>query len=441
MPDYPIPSGVKRRFKRSEAIDLLGSLVFTNPTTDAGAVRVAHSNGSDRSVQLVALPAYPHGPSVFPTGAGYRVKFPVLDCPGVIVWRFAQFDRSEPTGTDLRARLHDGTTERYWNGSAWTSVVAPDADWNTLAEVSDHLPDWDPDDDLGFVFELSTTDREVTPSLRGFRVVYDIDLPSEFNDWVYNALVGGMQDTLRPVKDAIVLASGSISLDWGAVVDGKEDTWSFGSVVAVYNKAADPWNRTNLLASYNSGTRIATLTSSPAAGAQLLVRVEVVPEVAVNTDPDHVELAKSPAVIFDTIDVVDLGEAPAGDSVVNEFVDPPTAEVWPAARHAHVDVSVTVTAPLSVDLHRLGDAVTSWLHDRRVLRSPTTGDRVTLRITDQLSAGSPVERSGLRTGALTFRLEHVYFQTRATVAGYGVKTIQVEASTTAGGSDDIEIGG
>lgn len=438
MPDYPIPSGVKRRFKQVEAIDLVGSLVFTNPAADSGAVRVAHEGSA---VEMVALPAYPHGPATYPTGTGYRVKFPVLDCPGVIVWRFARFDRSEPTGTDLRARLHDGTTEFYWSGAAWVAVTNADTNWNTLAEVSQHLSDWDPADPLGFVFELSTTDRALTPSLRGFRVVYDIDLPSEFNDWVYAALIGGMQDTLRPVKDAVVLASGSTSLDWGAAVDGNEDTWTFGSVVAVYDKAGDPWRRTNLLSSYNSGTRIATLNTSPAAGTQLVVRVEVIPEVMVNTDPDHVELARSPAVIFDTIDVTDLGESPSGDSVVNEFADPPTAEVWPAARHAYVDVSVVITAPLSVDLHRLGEAVTSWLHDRRVLRSPTTGDRVTLRITDQLSIGSPVLPSGLRTGVLSFRLEHVYFQTRATTAGYGVKTFQVEASTTAGGSDDIEIGG
>lgn len=427
--------------------DLVGRVTFANRSTDTGAVRVAFTDRAD-GITLVALAPRPGGEPKYPTGAGYRVKFPVITVPRAIAWRLAQFDavlaidpeQSPSTVTSLRARLHDGTTEYHWTGAAWVAITAADTDWNTLAEVSANLPSWDPDLPLGLVFELQTTDRRFAPTLRGFRLLYEVDLPSELNDWVYGALVGGLQDTFRPVKDILTEDhAGGASFDFGAlVVATLESPWDFRDVVAVYDEAGDPSHRVNLLDSYDSGTKVATLTGSIAAGTRLLLRVQYAPQIAVTTDPDYIELGATPAVTFEAIDVIDLGEAGADDQIVDEFADPPTAVIFPARRRAHIDFSVGISSPLSVDLHRMSEELTRWFQARRVISSPTTGDEVTLRIVDPLAPPAAVSRMGERSGTMSFRLENVYFNHRDAIESgsgvpgsefaFGVKRVQVTAS-------------
>lgn len=439
--------------------DLFGLVERTNPATDTGSVRVGFTAHED-AITLLARRARPGGPVVYPTGAGYRAKFPVHTVPGCVSWLLGQWDTVEPTDpeqdppevTDVRARLQDGTDERFWDGGAWAVVVDPDADWNTLQEVTENLPAWDPDLPLGPVFELSTTDRRFTPYVRGYRLMYSVDLPSELNDWIYGALVGGMLDTLRPLKDLILVSDGTVSVDFGAVVVAvQEDGWDFRDVVAVFNETSDPNHRVDLLASYNSTTKIATLTGAPTAADRLLLRVQYAPQIAVTTDPDFEEVAACPAVLFDAIDVLDLGEAPTGDAIVDEYSDPPIGTLFPAPRHAHVEIRLAVTAPLSVDLHRLSEAVTGWLQARRTISSPVTGDAVTLRVIDPLDAPASVTREGVRSATMVFRLEHVYFHHRDAIeAGsgvpgselaYGVKKIGATFDTCDPETVDFEIGG
>jgi hypothetical protein len=435
--------------------DITSGLTFSNPASDTGAVRVALA-GSANQITLVAAVPRPDAQPEYPTGSGYRVSFPVFNVPGVRSWLLAQFDvvlvedpNSTPrTVTNVRARLHDGTTQYTWAAGVWSPVVSADTSWNTLAEVATHLGDWDPSKPLGLTFELSTTNRQFTPSVRGFQLMYDIDLESEFNDWLYGAVVGGLS-ALRPVKDILVESNGTTTLNFGTLEAGLEG-WSvdgtsiFTDIVGIFNETTDRYHRTNLLSSWNSSTRIATLTSAPTSGQVLLLRVEYAPVVAVTTDQDFDSLASVPAITLDSVQIVDRGEAPEDSYIVNEYVDPPVATIFPAPRLSNIQITYTIDAPLTVDLYRLADLVKKWVNDHRLVTSPLTGDQVTSRIIEPLNATSGPDSIGLRATTGQFQLEDVYFHDRDAYtagdaghgggAGYGVSNINVAVqvgSTTA----------
>lgn len=392
------------------------------------------------------------GRLVYTTGGGIYVKIAPFSVPRVVSWDLLQVFTVEPEDpfqdppevTGVRARLWDGATEFWYTGGAWTAVSDTDTDWNTVEEVNNALGDWDLDRDLGLVFELSTTDERFTPTLSRFRVLYSVDLVSPIDDWVYGALIGGMKESLRVRSDVIVVSDGTTSIDLGAVVDAFESPYEVTDVDAVWNEDDDSNHRSDLLSGYDTGTRTITLTGAPANGARLLIRFEWVPTVALDTSQDYDELDRSPSILFDRVTLEDLGEAPTGDGIVNVWTSPPTAVKFPAARLANLDLSLLLSAPLSVDLHRLAQAATEFFQARRVVTSPTTGERATLRIVETLDDQRVPNLSDLRTASGLVRLERIHYHAAPTVDGYAVGTLNLTTVADTGdalASNDIETGG
>lgn len=395
----------------------------------------------------------------YTTGAGVYVKIAPFDVPRVVEWNMLQVFVTEPRDetraevTNVRARLWDGTTERWFTAGAWTVVTVAATQWNTIEEVNDNLGSWDPDDPLGLVFELSTTDARLTPALVGFRLLYSIDLISEIDDWVYGALVEGMKSIVRVASDVIVTSDGSASISFGTdVIDALESPYDVTDVDAVWNEDDDPNHRNDLLVAYNTGTRVISLTGAPADGARLLIRFVWRPMVAVTTSQDFDELDGSPSILFDRITLENLGEAPVPDTIVNVFTSPPVGVTLPAPRRGNLVISLLLTAPLAVALHRLAAAVTQFLQARRVISSPSTGDRATLRIVEPFDDQRVANLSDLHTAAALFRLENVYVHEQPAVdAGdsggeyaYGVGTLRFTTQALVAGvcaENDIETGG
>jgi len=431
--------------------DTVGDLSFSD-TTKIGVVP---------GYNAVALkPVNGPGRLEFTTGPGVYVRTTPFDPARIVQWLLLQVFTMEPKDhsldpsevTDVRARVWDGTTEFWFTLGAWTAITDPDADWNTIEEVNDAIPDWFAGDPLGLVFELSTIDPTRTPTLLAFRLLYSVDLVSHLDDWIYGALVEGMKDSVRPRSDVILVSDGTASIDFGAVVVGFESSFDVVDVDAVWNEDTDPVHRTDLLASYDTGTQTITLTAPPAAGDRLLIRFVFRPMVAVTTSQDYDELDRSPSILFDRITLEDLGEAPTPDAILNVFTDPPAGVTLPAPRRANLVVSLLLTAPLAVDLHRLAEAVTQYLQERRVITSPTTGDRATLRIMETFDDQRVPNLSDLNTASMLFRLENVYQHHRPAVdAGdpggefaYGVGILKFNTQALVGGVcavNDIETGG
>jgi len=430
----------KKRLKRVGVYpEVYSEFTFENPASDSGSIRVTAASGA---ISLVAVSPRPGANPEFPIGEGYRVKFPLTGVPGASAWLLAQFralliedpmqDPREVTA--VRARLHDGTDDFVWAAGAWSVVADADADWNTLGEVALGLVDWPVASDFGVVFELSTTDPRFTPFVSGYTLLYEIDIPSDFDDWLYNTLVAGMKE-IRPEKDIQLRSDGTSSIAFTTIESKLETDWNFEAVVDVFDLTDDPYRKVSILDTFDSGTRLITLTTAPASGHVLLLRVTYVPLVAVTTDQDYFELANTPAILFERVDAVDRGEVSEDTFIMNEYVDPPLATVFPAPRHVNIEIDLVITAPLTTDAHRLADSVTKWLNDRRVLVSPTTGERATMRITDPMQSTAVQDRTGIRTSGVSFVLEDLYFFYRdsftagdgspGSVFAYGVTSAQV----------------
>jgi hypothetical protein len=177
--------------------DTVGSLVYS----DASLIGM-----NDEKTAVTLKTAWAFGRLAYSTAAGIRVKTPAVAGNLIAAYEFAQFDVIEPVDpmdpavvTDVKARLHDGTTEYWWTAGAWMAVTDPVTDFNTLEDVSTNLPSWDAALALGFVFELSTTSGNFAPSFRGVKVLYQMDLVSFHNDWLYTTLVTQMTDNIRPL--------------------------------------------------------------------------------------------------------------------------------------------------------------------------------------------------------------------------------------------------
>jgi len=366
----------------------------------------------------------------FPIGeVGIRFKTPAVSANRIVSFEFAQFDTLEPedpnkspsTVTDVRGRLHDGTTEKFWNGSAWVAITDPAADWNTLEDVSGNLPSWDAADPLGFVFELSTTSRTLAPTVRGVKVLYQADIASFHNDWLYTTLVAGMVDNIRPLADLVTDSDGTVSVALAPIEAALESAWDIIDIDAVFNEDTDAAHRTDLLASFDTGTRVITLAGAPSLGDKLLVRFSYKPVVAVTTSHDFAELGASPAILYEVVDWEDEGEASSSDNIVNVFPDPPVGVILPAPRRQHMAVTLTVTAPSSVNLRRLAETVTRFLQERRTIFSPTDGREAYLRIVDMFNASPLPDQTGLHSATMGFRLEDVYVWLREAVDTTGVR--------------------
>lgn len=370
------------------------------------------------------------------TPAGISVKTPAVAGNLIATYEFAEFDTIEPTDpmvpastTDVRGRLHDGTTEYWWTGGAWTAVTTPATDWNTLEEVSMNLPSWDASLALGFVFELSTTSETLTPSLRGVKVLYQMDLVSFHNDWLYTTLVAQMADNIRPRADMLTVSDGTSTIDLGAIEADLESAWVITGINAVFNETTDPAHRNDILASFDTGTRLITLVSLPPSvtlGDKLLIRFLYAPIVAVTTDSDFTEIGDSPAILFEEVVWEDAGEAAVPSDIVNVFPDPPVGVILPAPRRQHLAVTLAVTAPGAVNLRRLAESVTAFLQDRRTITTPTDGRAAYLRIVNTFGSSPLPDQSGLHSATMGFRLEDVYVWLRDAVETTGVQRVVLE---------------
>lgn len=380
----------------------------------------------ERRVRLVLDDAGDGLGEGYPTDADLYVALPVHSVGNIRTWDMVQvigetpldLDRDAPASavTSIQMRLWDGATHYFWNGAAWAAAGA--SDWNTIEDVNDNLPSWDPDTALGVVLNLATTDRRFTPSVTEVLLLCTLSLADFIEDWIWDTIIAQLQDTIRPMTDVVTDSDGTNQVniasafgddyaDWAATVD---------SIDGVWDTTADPKLRSNLYSSLASG--VITLTSAPTSGHKLLVRCKYAPVVAVQTDMDYEEDAAVPSLVFTAIDTVDLGVGGGDSHVMNAYASPPAGVILPAPRRAHIDFTLEARAPLAIDLQRLVAEVVNWMDLNMAPQSAQTGERATLVVTQTFSRTSIPGDSGLHTSTMSFRLLDVNNWNRpAIVAG------------------------
>jgi len=364
--------------------------------------------------------------------------------PGALVgWVQIQLIFAEPKDdnrnavTEVKLRLTNGSVHKYWNGSAW--VASGVSNWNTVQEVSENISSWN-DPKLGFVLNLHTTDRRYTPAVSKVRMVLDVDLPSFMEDWIYRSLIAQMASDIIVATDYVIESPGGTDIDLAAFP--LEGSWNIVDAEGAWDYTDDPGRDTNLFSSYTSGH--ITLSSPIDAGHRVWIRLLYKPVIAVTTSQDYTELDASPSILFETIEVQDLGRAALSDYVMDIYADPPTAVILSAPRRARILFNLVVTAPTAVDLMRLTESVAAFLDGHPVLTSFATDDRASLVVTSPFTSSTSPNLADLQSAGMSFNLENIYqwlqpAQEAGDVpgVGYGVKRVLVGVEVGAGSEQII----
>jgi len=341
-------------------------------------------------------------------------------------------------GNDLGSigiRIFDGTDQMWWNGGAW--VVAGAGEWNTEDEINQNVSTLDVSNRaFALVFNLVTTDDTVTPVIESALVLWEGEI-----DWSQDVILDSLTQTVQEeavyVDDVslppIPAASSSIDLD--DYVD--ESNLTVSDVDAVYDHSADPNHRTDLLSSYDSGTRVITLTAAIPAGNVPYLRLRVLAHVAWNTQQDFEEVGDLPQVVLRDTDAVSSSPYPFSHDSGIVRKDTGSAVVVPAPYRMTYQVTMEVRTDRSRGQQRVQDSLLRLLTSGPTgeigpfLRSRATDRRYRLWLIEEFRAVTPeLNLSDVRSHQAVFRIQDVALNLRPAVDAFAVKSFNMGFNAT-----------
>jgi len=371
-----------------------------------------------------------YGVAAYPTDADLYVKTRLWNPEAVREWKgfeayivHKKIDNVVKTSAGFR--LSDGTDQYWWNGAAWEVNTS---DWNTEAEVATNISAFPATSrKLQVVVNLKTTDSSVTPELIEIRVLYGALLDSELEDMILRTVVRGLKNVRAITRFDIEMATTGITIDLNNFP--LDTDYNIVGVDAAFNDTDDPDHNTDLLDSYNAGTKVVTLTTPVTAGKTVWLRLEYKPEVAVQTSRDYIEVEHIPSLIIEDARLINATASAEEDHVGNrgDF----SAVVLPAPIQGTLEFTLSAIADKVVDGLRLSAAVKRWFGDNPLIRSSGLDEAYSLHLVDEYEHRGTASEEDLFTWRATFRVERFCIWHRSSKAGHLVK----EFKTTG----DVEI--
>lgn len=323
-------------------------------------------------------------------------------------------------------RLYDGTDERYWDGGAW--AVAGASDWNTEAVVNANLSSFNVATSRQFavVLNLVTTDSKVTPEVESVHVAWQG--PVDWHDDILlDSLVGMLQSELTYIADAALPpvsgSTGSLDLDDYFT----NTTINVANLDAVFDDVNDPNHLTDLLSSYNTGTRVATLSAPiPTSGVPFL-RLVVTPQVAWDTHQDFTEVGLLPQLVLRESRAVRSSKYPEWARTGTVRKDDGTAIEVPPPYRITYEIEAELRTDRSREQHRFQESFNRLFtvgpsgSVGPFLRSVATDRYYRLWLVDEFRVTNPMEdESDLKVHRVTFRLEDVALELEPAIDAYAV---------------------
>lgn len=327
--------------------------------------------------------------------------------------------------TSVKFRLGDGTNERYWNGTSW---VVSTSLWNTEAEVANNISSFPATSSkIQIVVNLKTTDASVTPELIRVRVLYLSDIEFQ-EDYVYRLLVRSLRDNVRPIADyPIKLAATGTTVDLDSYP--LETPYNLVSIDAVFNHTDDPTHRVDLFSSYNPSTKVITLSTSVEANKTLWIQFVYAPEVAVTTSSEYHEVAKTPAIVLEDVNLVRSSEVGWDDSVINKD----SGHGWKilSPLRGDLEVSLLLLADKGLDLHKMADEVKRYCLNNPLVRSPGLDEEYRLWLMEEFDMANLIKLGDVHTARMLLRLVNVMFALRDAVEVHAVKRFNLTGEMSA----------
>lgn len=330
--------------------------------------------------------------------------------------------------TSTRYRLsNDGAAQLWWNGSAWAAAGA--GQWNTEQEVAEHIADFD-SQAIQVVINLRTTSADETPEVSEVKLLFESDLEWE-QEYIARSVLPALREELRPIAEwaeDFAASTNTISLA------GIETPYNIVGVDSVYNLTTDPQLRHPLaVASYNTTTKLVTLTAPTGAPAALLVRFTFEPEIMIVTSQDYTEISKVPAVCIESI--VQNTHRPVeepGPSVCNRFGDGSGWQIKEGYQ-ADIDFTVKFVTDKVRDLDALSDELKRFFANR-LLRARGQDEFFRVQALEEYSHQPTALQSELHSARLRARIFNAVFYVRDAVAVTATQRFNV-----AGGNVEFQV--
>tara|TARA_Y100000593_G_scaffold76804_1_gene142083 strand:+ start:792 stop:2078 length:1287 start_codon:yes stop_codon:yes gene_type:complete len=208
---------------------------------------------------------------------------------------------TSPDGKDASSAVKvqitlDGSTYLRWDGAAWSAAGADQ--FNTLEEFNDNCASLTLSNPkkLGFKFKLSSF-NSLAPTLVElityveFESLTFLDLFETFHDLITDVFQ-------VPVTRQVVLEAASDSF----TLDSEYSTVAAGDF-KVFNLSTDANKNANIYSSYNSNSKVITLSAEQAQGSVLEVTFQGTAPVQVARADEMIEIAEIPVTLVTIEDV------------------------------------------------------------------------------------------------------------------------------------------
>lgn len=326
--------------------------------------------------------------------------------------------------TSVGFRLSDGTNDYWWDGGAWDNAPAA-GEWNTEVEIAANISTFPvADRKIQVIVNLKTTDADYTPEVRDAKVLYSSNVEFQ-DDLIYRSLVPALEGYVRPKgRFQITLDADTSTIDM--LNDYVLETpYTIADIDAVFDHTTDPDHFTDLLDSYDPGTKVITLTGPLTAGTVVWVDFLWQPEVTVTTGLDYSEIEKVPSLVLDDIRLVDTSSSGGQESVVNKSDG--TAVMLPPCIRGDLEVLMHLITDKGFDQLLLADEIKRFFENNPTLTAVGVDEEYDLWLLDEWDMATTPNMSGLHTGRVVFRVRQVRFYSKDAVESvYSVERFHLE---------------
>jgi hypothetical protein len=320
--------------------------------------------------------------------------------------------------TSLGFRLSDGTDEFLWDGAGW---IEDNDDWNTEAEIAAHISTFSVTSKrIQVVVNLKTIDDRHTPKLYSIKILYTSDILFQ-EDIVLRSLVRKLKSDIRPLGRHVFTTTSTLTTVLLNSTHKMDTPYNVALVEGVYNHTDDPEHLINLATTFNPTTGVVTLGSTFPTAHVLWLDFRWEPEVSFTTSQDYSEVAKVPALILESVNLVDCVEQSQYDSVI----DRSTGHGWKihAPLRGSLEISLLMLTDKATDQLRLADEMKRFFMSNPTLLSFGLDEEYRLWLIDEYKQINGNDRSDVQSGKLMFRIVDVLFYMKEAVEVCGVQNV------------------
>lgn len=341
-------------------------------------------------------------------------------------------DPSSTTPTSITWRVSDGTTDRYWDGGAW-SPATDLAHYNTEADVNTNLSTFPVTArTIQFIARLATTDKEVTPTLRDLAFGMQLGEYDEMEDLIARTFIPYIRGRTQFAKDYIIEnTSGAPQTVFSfaqAASGPPEARLTLVGADAAFNHTSDAVHDTDILASFSTVTFDLTLTTPIPAGEKVFVRLQVEPPVIFAAgDQDYIEVARAPAVVIETMTVT--GNPVSARRTVTREADG-EADVLQDPYSVNVELGIVLLAEKGRSLFRLMDRGIKSANESSLLTSTALDEDFRVRTIGEGTFRMRPNLSDSRSTSMSMIIEDFLLWRPAEIGKKIITTLNFQVAAT-----------